>query len=69
MTLHITLDRGLGTEIVCEDDDEPLGFIVGLELGTDVRRAWVANAPRSQEVVDRTRKTLMRHGFDVGVAT
>jgi hypothetical protein len=71
MTLHIKLDRAHGTEIVSEDDQEPLAMLKSLEIGTGVRRAWLAYAAFSQfqEVADRTRKTLERYGFDVGVAS
>lgn len=69
MTLHIKLDKVDGTEIVWEDDQEPLGLIKSLELGVGVRRAWLAHAPLSQETIDRARKTLLRYGFDVGIST
>lgn len=69
MTLHITIGLTAGTEIVCEDDQEPLGFIRSLELGTGVRRAWVSHSALQPEVVDRTADALRRHGFDVGVSS
>lgn len=69
MTLNIRLDRLDGTETVWEEGEGPLGLITSLELGPGVRRAWVANVPMSQEVVDRTREALLRHGFDVGVSS
>lgn len=67
MTLHITIDRDLGTDIVREEGGTALGLLKKLEIGAERRYAEVLDLGPGDDfnTAMDTRHALIRHGFIV----